>query len=132
MSSAPKKMKPQKPTAAELDLLRIIWETGPATAKQIHAIAQKNRPEWAYSNVLRLLQIMHSKHILIRDESQRSHIYSAALTQDSQQKHLLKDLIQKVFSGSAKNLVMAALQSHVSKEERAEIQKMLQDGESQK
>ena len=114
-----------KPTAAELELLRLIWQLEPATAKQVHQAALKERPEMAYATVLRLMQIMHTKGLLNRDESQRSHIYSAAQAQDSLQTNMLKDLIHKAFSGSAKDLVMAALRGHVSQEERDEIQKFL-------
>ncbi|MES2047498.1 MAG: BlaI/MecI/CopY family transcriptional regulator, partial [Pseudomonadota bacterium] len=63
-----------KPTAAELELLRLIWQLQPATAKQVHQAAMKERPEMAYATVLRLMQIMHTKGLLNRDESQRSHI----------------------------------------------------------
>ena len=114
-----------KPTAAELELLRLIWQLEPATAKQVHQAALKERPEMAYATVLRLMQIMHAKGLLNRDESQRSHIYSAAQAQDSLQTNMLKDLIHKAFSGSAKDLVMAALRGHVSQKERDEIQKFL-------
>lgn len=118
-----------KPTAAELELLRLIWQLEPATAKQVHQAAMKERPEMAYATVLRLMQIMHTKGLLNRDESQRSHIYSAAQAQDSLQTNMLKDLIHKAFSGSAKDLVMAALRGHVSQEERDEIQKFLHGDE---
>ncbi|MBC3916096.1 BlaI/MecI/CopY family transcriptional regulator [Undibacterium sp. CY18W] len=117
----------RKPTAAELDLLRLIWQTGPATVKEVHQAAIKDRPELSYATVLRLMQVMHTKGLLSRDEEQRSHIYAAAQAQDSLQTNLLKDLIHKAFSGSAKDLVMAALRGHVSKEERAEIQKLLNE-----
>ncbi|MFZ6766021.1 BlaI/MecI/CopY family transcriptional regulator [Undibacterium sp. Di26W] len=117
----------RKPTAAELDLLRLIWQTGPATVKEVHQAAIKDRPELSYATVLRLMQVMHTKGLLNRDEEQRSHIYAAAQAQDSLQTNLLKDLIHKAFSGSAKDLVMAALRGHVSKEERAEIQKLLNE-----
>jgi predicted transcriptional regulator len=81
-----------------------------------------------YATVLRLLQVMHTKGLLNRDESQRAHIYSPAEQQDSIQTSLLKDLIHKAFSGSGKALVMAALRGgHVSAKERAEIQKMLDE-----
>ena len=125
MALPPKAANLPKPTAAELELLRLIWQLEPATAKQVHQAALKERPEMAYATVLRLMQIMHTKGLLNRDESQRSHIYSAAQAQDSLQTNMLKDLIHKAFSGSAKDLVMAALRGHVSQEEREEIQKFL-------
>ena len=119
-----------KPTAAELDLLRILWPLGAATVKQVHEVAQRERPETSYATVLRLMQIMHGKGLLIRDESERSHVYAAAQAQDSLRTNLLKDLIYKAYSGSCKELVMAALRGHVTDQEREEIQKFL-DGESQ-
>lgn len=111
----------RKPTPAELDLLRVLWRLGPSTVKQVHEAQQAERPDAAYATVLRLLQIMHGKGLLTRDESQRSHVYAAAQAQDSLQTNLLGDLIHKAFSGSGKDLVMAALRDHVSDEERAQI-----------
>jgi predicted transcriptional regulator len=111
----------RKPTPAELDLLRVLWRLGPSTVKQVHEAQQAERPDVAYATVLRLLQIMHGKGLLTRDESQRSHVYAAAQAQDSLQTNLLRDLIHKAFSGSGKDLVMAALRDHVSDEERAQI-----------
>ena len=116
-----------KPTAAELDLLQTLWPLGAATARQVHQEIQKQRPEVTYATVLRLMQIMHTKGILIRDESERSHVYAPAQAQDSLQTNLLKDLIQKAFSGSAKALVLAALRSGISKKEREEIEKLLKE-----
>ncbi|NML60008.1 BlaI/MecI/CopY family transcriptional regulator [Massilia sp. RP-1-19] len=116
-----------KPTAAELDLLQVLWPLGSATAKQVHQEIQKQRPDVTYATVLRLMQIMHTKGILIRDESERSHVYAPAQAQDSLQTNLLKDLIQKAFSGSAKALVLAALRSGISKKEREEIEKLLKE-----
>jgi predicted transcriptional regulator len=116
-----------KPTAAELDLLQTLWPLGAATAKQVHQEMLKERPDVTYATVLRLMQIMHTKGLLIRDESERSHVYAPAQAQDSLQTNLLKDLIQKAFSGSAKALVLAALRSGISKKEREEIEKMLKD-----
>lgn len=119
--------KPPKPTSAELDLLRLLWQLGPSTVKQVHEARQCERPDAAHATVLRLLQIMHGKGLLVRDESQRSHVYAPAQAQGSLQTNLLGDLIHKAFSGSGKDLVMAALRGHVSDEERAEIQRFLEE-----
>ena len=116
-----------KPTAAELELLQALWPLGSATAKQVHEAMLADKPDLAYSAVLRLMQIMHAKGILTRDESQRSHIYAPAEAQDALQSSLLKDLMQKAFAGSAKALVLAALRSGISKKERAEIEKLLKE-----
>ena len=116
-----------KPTAAELDLLQALWPLGSATAKQVHEAMLADKPELAYGTVLRLMQIMHTKGILIRDESARSHVYAPAQAQDALQTNLLKDLVQKAFAGSAKALVLAALRSGISKKERDEIEKILKE-----
>ena len=116
-----------KPTAAELDLLQTLWPLGSATAKQVHEAMLADKPDLAYGTVLRLLQIMHTKGILIRDESQRSHIYAPAQAQDALQTNLLKDLMHKAFAGSAKALVLAALRSGISKKEREEIERLLKE-----
>jgi predicted transcriptional regulator len=114
-----------KPTPSELEMLRLLWQLGPATARQVHEAAVAARPDMAYANVLRLLQVMHAKGLLARDESQRAHVYAPAQPQDAMQTNLVKELINKAFSGSGKELVLAALRGHVSKEERAEIQAIL-------
>jgi len=117
-----------KPTPSELEMLRLLFALGPATARQVHEAAIETRPEMQYATVLRLLQVMHTKGLLNRDESQRAHVYSPAEQQNSIQTSLLKDLIHKAFAGSGKALVMAALRGgHVSAKERAEIQKMLDE-----
>ena len=118
-------MSDRKPTAAELDLLRILWRLGPAPVKDVHQALQAERPDVTYANVLRLMQVMHGKGLLTRDESQRSHIYAPAQAQDALQTNLLSDLIQKAFAGSGKRLVLAALDAHVTDEEREEIRRLL-------
>jgi predicted transcriptional regulator len=117
-----------RPTPAELELLHTLWQLGPSTVKQVHEARQQDRPDLAYAAVLRLMQIMHGKGLLTRDESQRSHVYAAAQPQDSLQTRLLDDLIHKAFAGSGKDLVMAALRGgSVSDAEREEIQRFLED-----
>jgi predicted transcriptional regulator len=116
-----------RPTAAELNLLRVVWPLGAATVKQVHEAAQAERPETTYATVLRLMQVMHGKGLLSRDDSQRSHVYAPAQKQESLRTGLLHDLIHKAFAGSGKELVMAALRDgHVSRAERDEIRKLLQ------
>ena len=119
--------RPPKPTAGELDLLRVIWRLGPATVKDVHAAWMRERPELTYATVLRLMQVMHGKGLLLRDESQRSHVYAAAHAQSALQTNLLRELIQKAFSGSGKDLVLAALSEHVSDKEREEIRRFLRE-----
>lgn len=117
-----------KPTPAELELLRTLWRLGPSSVKQVHEAQQVERPELGYANVLRLMQIMHGKGLLKRDESQRSHVYTAAQAQGSLQGTLLDELIHKAFAGSGKDLVLAALRGgRVSDAEREEIQRFLEE-----
>jgi predicted transcriptional regulator len=95
--------------------------------KDIHQAMQAERPSLTYANVLRLMQVMHGKGLLNRDESQRSHVYAAAQAQDALQTNLLSDLIQKAFAGSGKHLVLAALNAHVTDAEREEIRQLLKE-----
>ena len=127
MPRQPAKPKPPRPTAAELDLLRVIWRLGPSTVKDIHAARVRERPELTYATALRLMQVMHGKGLLVRDESERSHVYAAAHAQDTLQTNLLGELIAKAFAGSGKALVLAALDGHVTDEERDEIKRYLKE-----
>jgi predicted transcriptional regulator len=120
-----------KPTPAELDLLQVLWPLGVATARQVHETLLPTRPDVTYATVLRLMQIMHGKGLLIRDESERSHVYAPAQAQESLQSNLLNDLMQRAFAGSAKALVLAALKSGISKKEREEIEQLFKDEDAQ-
>jgi predicted transcriptional regulator len=124
----PKPRTLPKPTPAELDLRRLLWPLGAATVKQVHESAQRDRPDTSYATVLRLMQIMHGKGLLVRDESERSHVYAPAQARESVRTNLLHELIQKAYAGSGKDLVLAALRGHVTDDERAEIQRFL-DGD---
>lgn len=120
-----------KPTPAELELLHAIWPLGAATAKQVHEAMLAERPDLGYGAVLRLMQIMHGKGLLVRDESQRSHIYAPAVAREAMQTNMLQDLLQRAFSGSAKALVLAALRNGISKKERDEIEELLKKEEKE-
>lgn len=123
----PRLPAPPKPTPAELELLQVLWPLASGTAKQVHQEMQKTKPEVTYATVLRLMQVMHGKGLLVRDESERSHVYTPAHGQASVETKLLKDLMQRAFAGSAKALVLAALKSGISKKEREEIEQLLRD-----
>ena len=127
MPRQPANPKPPRPTAAELDLLRVIWRLGPSTVKDVHAARVRERPELTYATALRLMQVMHGKGLLVRDESERSHVYAAAHAQDTLQTNLLGELITKAFAGSGKALVLAALDGHVTDKERDEIKRYLKE-----
>jgi predicted transcriptional regulator len=116
-----------KPTPAELELLQALWPLGSATARQVHEALRATRPELGYGAVLRLMQVMHGKGLLVRDDSARSHVYAPAQPRDALQTNLLKDLLQRAFSGSAKALVLAALKTGISRKDREEIERMLKE-----
>ena len=119
-----------KPTEAELTLLNILWKLGPATVRQVHetvSLTQKT----GYTTVLKILQIMHEKALVIRDESNRAHVYAAANSETFTQSSLLKDLVTKAFGGSTSKLVMRALNNSTSKEEIADIRQLLNELEEQ-
>ena len=120
-----KSLPTAKPTTAELDLLQVLWRLGPADAKAVHEALLPDRPDATYATVLRQLQVMHGKGLLSRDESQRPQRYAPLHAQDKLQQSLVKDFIAKAFAGSGKALVLAALKSHVSAKERAEIRQLL-------
>tara|TARA_R110000737_G_scaffold115902_1_gene148774 strand:- start:60 stop:446 length:387 start_codon:yes stop_codon:yes gene_type:complete len=119
-----------KPTEAELSLLNILWKMGPATVRQIHetvSVTQKT----GYTTVLKILQIMHEKSLVIRDESNRAHVYAPANSEMVTQSSLLKDLVLKAFGGSTSKLVMRALDNSTSKEEIEDIRQLLNELEQQ-
>jgi len=114
-----------KPTEVELKFLRILWELGPATVKEVHAYLNR-REDYAYTGVLRMLQVMLEKGLVTRDESQRSHVYAPAHSRSAMERGLVADLTERLFGGSAAALVLAALRSgKVSPEEKASIRELL-------
>ena len=119
-----------KPTEAELTLLNILWKLGPATVRQVHETVSETQ-KTGYTTVLKILQIMHEKALVIRDESNRAHVYAAANSETFTQSSLLKDLVSKAFGGSTSKLVMRALNNSTSKEEIADIRQLLNELEEQ-
>lgn len=113
-----------KPTEAELSLLNILWQMGPATVRQVHDMVNSDH-KTGYTTVLKILQIMHEKSLVIRDETNRAHVYAAANSETYTQTSLIKDLISKAFGGSTSKLVMRALDDSTSAEEIDDIRKLL-------
>ena len=97
-----------RPTEAELELLRILWNKEPATVREIYDTFNQERP-CGYTTVLKLLQIMTTKGLVLRDEANRAHVYRATISQDAMQSKILKDLSLRLFSGSAAQLALHAL-----------------------
>lgn len=115
-----------KPTEAELTLLNVLWQKGPATVRQIHeTVSEKQKT--GYTTVLKILQIMHEKALVIRDETNRAHVYAAANSEMQTQSSLIKDLISKAFGGSTSKLVMRAIDDSTSKQEIEDIRQLLNE-----
>ncbi len=114
-----------RPTDAELAILRVLWERGPSTVRQVHESLSPERPT-AYTTALKMLQIMTEKGLVRRDESDRTHIYQARLSEEQTQRQLVRDLLDRAFGGSASKLVMQALATRrASAEELSEIRKLI-------
>lgn len=120
-----------KPTESELEILGILWEKGVATVREVHEVLEKSK-DAGYTTTLKLMQIMHEKGLLKRDTSSKTHIYEAAISQETTQQQLLNKMINTVFNGSASQLVLQALGNHhSSREELDKIKQYLNEIEKQ-
>jgi predicted transcriptional regulator len=116
---------PPRPTPAELEILRVLWQHGPRTVREVQEQLGQERPT-GYTTVLKLLQIMTDKGLVRRDESARAHVYAAKAPEESTQKQLVRDLVDRAFGGSASQLVLHALSTRKSsKEELSQIRELL-------
>lgn len=120
-------VQPPRPTDAELEILTVLWSTGPATVRQVHEqITQRRAAQ--YSTVLKFMQIMAEKGLVLRDEEQRAHIYKAARPREWTQQQLAGHLLERAFSGSAKALLIGALSAKkTTKSELAELRKLVDE-----
>jgi predicted transcriptional regulator len=113
----------KKPTEAELAILRVLWTRGPSTVREVAEVMGR---EGAYTTILKLMQIMTEKRLVIRDDAARTHVYAAAYSEDQTQRQIVTDLLDRVFDGSAAKLVLQALAAgKASPAELAEIRKLL-------
>ena len=120
----PQKKTP-RPTDAEIAILRVLWQRGPSTVRQVREQIQAERPA-GYTTVLKLMQIMTAKGLVERDESRRTHVYRPAASAEKTQRQLVGDLLDRAFEGSARKLVLQALSAKpVSAEELSQIRSLL-------
>lgn len=112
------------PTSAELNILNVLWRIQPATVRKLHDHISETQ-KIGYTTVLKMLQIMHEKGLVTRDESTRAHVYSAANSVEQTQSSLLSDIVNKAFGGSRFDLVMRALGDEASSKEINEIRTLL-------
>ena len=116
-----------RPTEAELAILGVLWTRGPSTVRQVNDALAASR-ETGYTTTLKLMQIMAEKGLVTRDESDRTHVYTARGSQGETQRALVSDLVDRAFGGSAAALVLQALQSgETSPQELAEIERLIDD-----
>lgn len=116
----------RQPTGAELAILRVLWDRGPSSVREVNGVIGKQRAT-GYTTTLKLMQIMTEKCLVVRDESRRTHIYRAKYRQETTQKRLVRDLLEKVFNGSTEKLVVRALSAKkVDADELARIRDVLE------
>ena len=116
-----------KPTESELEILNILWHKDTATVREVHEELSKSK-DVGYTTTLKLMQIMHEKGLVKRDESMRTHVYQPSVNREKTQKHLLDKMIDSLFGGSSTQLVLQALgggEQKVSAEELAQIQTLI-------
>ncbi|HKP85059.1 MAG TPA: BlaI/MecI/CopY family transcriptional regulator [Blastocatellia bacterium] len=119
-----------RPTDAELEILRVLWQRGACTVREVQESLNEAKPT-GYTTVLKLMQIMTDKGLVRRDERQRAHVYEARLAQEQTQQQMVGDLLERVFNGSATSLVMQALatKKKTSTEELSEIRRIIDEFE---
>lgn len=123
------KQTPQKPTASELEILRVLWSRGPSTVRQV-LDALNEKKDMGYTGVLKLLQIMVAKGTVRRDETERAHVYEARRPAEQTKRQLAGDMLQRVFEGSASQLMLHALAGRpASREEIDELRRILDQHE---
>ena len=116
-----------RPTPAELEILRVLWERGPSTVRDVQEILQRVR-RTGYTTVLKLLQIMTEKGLVSRDENARAHVYQTRLGRSQTQRQLVRDLLDRAFGGSVASLVMQALSGRRTSPDEITKIRLLLDG----
>jgi predicted transcriptional regulator len=118
-----------KPTASELEILHVLWTRGPSTVREVHTTLSGKR-EVGYTTVLKLLQIMTDKELVIRNEGQRAHVYETRQPADRTKRQIASDMLQRVFEGSASEMMMHALSGRqTSQKELEELRQLLDEFE---
>ena len=118
-------MKQLKPTESELEILAVLWEKGKATVREVHEVLSVYK-DIGYTTTLKLMQIMHEKGLVKRDDTNKTHVYEANVTREGTQKQMVGKMVNSLFGGSTTQLVMQALGNNApTKDELAEIQNLL-------
>jgi predicted transcriptional regulator len=123
--------KTNKPTRSELEILSVLWERGEATVREVFESINEQRKS-SYTTVLKMLQIMHEKGLVERNEEMRAHVYRAKIRQNETGQQMLNEVMNKVFGGSALRLVQQVLENETtSAEEMQEIRQMILEAEKE-
>jgi BlaI family transcriptional regulator, penicillinase repressor len=118
-------IKNTKPTESELEILQVLWNEQNATVRTVHEELSKTKDS-GYTTTLKLMQIMHEKGLVTRNDSSKTHIYQPAVSREKTQKLFLNKMIDSLFAGSSANLVLQALGGHnASEEELEKIQELI-------
>jgi len=127
MTDEPTTNETPRPTDAELAILRVLWDRGPSTVREVHEALSATQNS-GYTTVLKLLQIMTDKGLVVRDETNRAHVYEPKVTQQRTQRQLLGDLVDRAFGGSSAKLVLQALSGRrASSKELRDIRALLDE-----
>jgi len=118
--------KRHRPTDGELEILRVLWQRGPSTVRQVYKTLSAHK-DTTYNTTLKLMQIMNEKGFVTRDESDRPQVYHATLPEDQVQQRLVADLLYRAFGGSAHKLVAALTATDISDEELAQVRQLLDE-----
>jgi len=123
-----KQVTKYQPTPSELEILHVLWARGPSTVREIHEVLSKGK-DVGYTSALKFLQIMTAKGLVKRTEEQRAHVYSASESAEKTKQQFAADVLQRVFRGSASQLMQHVLSGKRSKTELDEIRRMLDEYE---
>ena len=117
---------PPKPTPSETEILNVLWDLGPSTVRQVHDVLVEQR-ETGYTTILKLMQIMAGKGLVRREDGDgRAHIYTPTLERTVAQRQMVRDLVDRIFGGSATQLVLQALEERpASKQDLEEIRRLI-------
>jgi BlaI family penicillinase repressor len=127
MSKRPGQTKPNRPTDAELEILRVLWRLGAATVRQVHEVITSGEKQTTFNTTLKMLHIMFEKGLVTREDVRRPHVYQPAIPEEQMQQRLVSDLLQRAFGGAARKLVAALTASNISDEELADIRRFLNE-----
>ena len=127
MSRSRAKSKPNRPTDAELEILRVLWSLGASTVRQAHEVITAREKQTTFNTTLKLLHIMLNKGLVTREDVRRPHVYQAAIPEEKMQQRLVSDLLERAFGGAARKLVAALTATDISDEELADIRRFLNE-----